>query len=80
MLHLIWVLRGSMCMLRNCMGELGWPNCLGMLGWFKYVEMLDWLELAFPTAGTCLFKVRPGVLSKTLSHMWGKLNLPMFFI
>ena len=24
------------------------------------------------------FKVRPGVLSKTLSHMWGKLNLPIF--
>ena len=22
--------------------------------------------------------VRPGVLSKTLSHMWGKLNLPIF--
>ena len=28
--------------------------------------------------GACLFKARPGVLSKTLSHMWGKLNLPMF--
>ena len=26
---------------------------------------------------TSLFKVRPGVLSKTLSHMWGKLNLPL---
>ena len=25
---------------------------------------------------TCLFKLRPGVLSKTLSHMQGKLNLP----
>ena len=24
------------------------------------------------------FKVRPGVLSKTLSHIWGKLNLPIF--
>ena len=36
------------------------------------------LELASPTACTCLSKVRPAVLSKTLSHMWGKLNLPMF--
>ena len=36
------------------------------------------LELACPTACACLFKVRPGVLSKTLSHMWGKLNLPIF--
>ena len=36
------------------------------------------LELACPTAWTCLLKVRPGVLSKTLSHMWSKLNLPMF--
>ena len=35
------------------------------------------LELTWPTACTCLFKLRPGVLSKTLSHMWGKLNLPM---
>ena len=26
----------------------------------------------------CLFNLRPGVLSKTLSHVWGKLNLPMF--
>ena len=60
------------------MGELGWPNCVGMLGWFKCVGMLGWLELAFPTTGTCLFTVRPGVLSKTLSHMWGKLNLPIF--
>ena len=24
------------------------------------------------------FKVRPCVLSKTLSHIWGKLNLPIF--
>ena len=36
------------------------------------------LELACPTACTCLFKVRAGVLSETLSHMWGKLNLPIF--
>ena len=36
------------------------------------------LELAYPTAYTCLYKVSPGVLSKTLSHMWGKLHLPIF--
>ena len=35
------------------------------------------LELACPTACACLFKVRPGVLSQTLSHMWDKLNLPI---
>ena len=72
MLHLIWIQRGSMCMFRTCEklhGGVGWPNCVGMLGWFKCVGMLGWLELAFPTAETCLFKVRPGVLSKTLSHM-----------
>ena len=40
--------------------------------------MLGLLELTCPTVCTCLFKLRPGVLSKTLSHMWGKLNLPMF--
>ena len=42
--------------------------------------VLELLELICPTACTCLFKLRPGVLSKTLSHMWGKLNLPMFSI
>ena len=60
------------------MGKLGWLNCMGMLGWFKWVGVLGWLELACPTACTCLLKVRLGVLSKTLSHMWGKLNLPIF--
>ena len=37
--------------------------------------MLKLLELTCPTACACLFKLRPGVLSNTLSHMWGKLNL-----
>ena len=36
------------------------------------------LELACPTACACLFKVRPGVLCKTLSHRYGKLNLSIF--
>ena len=60
------------------MGELGWPTCVGILGWFKWLGMLGWLELAYPTAWTCLFKGGPKVLSKTLSHMCGKLNLPIF--
>ena len=60
------------------MGELAWSKCVGMLVWFKWVGMLGWLELACPTAWACLFKVRPGVLIKILSHMWGKLNLPVF--
>ena len=58
------------------MGELGWPKCVGMLGRVKWGV----LELACPTACACLFKVRLGVLSKTMSHMWGKLNLPIFLI
>ena len=36
------------------------------------------LELTCSTACACLFNLRPGVLSKTLSQMWSKLNLPMF--
>ena len=36
------------------------------------------LELTCPTVCACLFNLRPGVLSKSPSHMWGKLNLPMF--
>ena len=70
-----------MHMLRTCEKlhwGLGWPNCVGMSGWFKCVGMIGWLELALPTNGTRLFNVRPRVLSKTLSHMWGKLNLPIF--
>ena len=50
------------------MGELGWPKCVGKLGCFNLVGVLCWLELAGPTAYACLFKVRPGVLSKNLSH------------
>ena len=60
------------------MGELGLPKCVGKPGWFNWVGMLGWLELTCPTACTCLFKLRPSVLSKTLSHIWGKLNLPIF--
>ena len=40
--------------------------------------MLELLELTCSTACACLFKLRTGVLSKTVSHMLGKLNLPMF--
>ena len=40
--------------------------------------MLCWLELACPAACACLSKVRPGVLSKTLYHICGKLSLPIF--
>ena len=38
------------------------------------------LGLACPTACACPFKVRPSVLSKTLFHICGKLNLPMFLL
>ena len=31
-----------------------------------------------PNCMFMLFKLRPGVLSKTLLHMWGTLSLPMF--
>ena len=57
---------------------LGWPKSVGMLSWFKWLGMLGWLELACPTVWACLFKVRPGVLSKTLFHILGKLNLLIF--
>ena len=59
-------------MLRTC------EKLYGVLVWFKWVGVLGWLGLAYPTACACLFKVRACVLSKTLSHMWGKLNLPIF--
>ena len=37
------------------------------------IVLLVWLLLLLP----CLFKVRPLVLSKTLSQMWDRLNLPI---
>ena len=39
---------------------------------------MELLELTCPTACACLFKLRLGVLSNTLSHIWGKLNLSIF--
>ena len=59
---------------KNCVWVLGGPKCVDKLGWVN----MGVLGLACPTACTCLFKVRPGVLSKTLSHICGKLNLHMF--
>ena len=53
---------------------LGCPKCVGKLGWVNSGV----LGLVCPTACACLFKVRLGVLSKTLSHICGKLNLAMF--
>ena len=45
----------------------------------NYRGVLILLELTLtPTVCACLLILRPGVLSKTLLHMWGKLNLPMF--
>ena len=66
--------------MKNLLGELGLPKCVGKLGWFKWVVMLGWLELAFPTVFVCLFKLIPGVFSKTLSHIRGKFNLPIFLV
>ena len=57
-------------------------RCEGKLALFIFGESwVDWmgvLEFVCPTAYVCLFKLKPEVLSKTLSLMWGKLNLPMF--
>ena len=47
------------------LGE-GWDDLIGGVG------------IGMPNCLACLLKLRPGMLSKTLSHMWGKLNLPMF--
>ena len=48
--------------------------------WDYLIGVLDLLELACPTTCACLFKLRPGVLSKTLSHMWVKLNLSCSYL
>ena len=38
-------------------------------GYRWMLELLELLELTCPTACACLFKLRPGDLSKRLSHM-----------
>ena len=40
---------------------------------YYYFSLISWLLLLLP----CLFKVRPFVLSKTLSQIWDRLNLPI---
>ena len=65
-------------MLRTCEILHRGVGLAEMCGMFKLVGVLCWLELACQTACAWLFKVKLCVLSKTLSHMWGKLNLPIF--
>ena len=59
------------------MGLLGWLNDMGVLGWFNGVGEL-FGNLNMPNALCMLFILRPGVLSRTLSHIWCKFNLPVF--
>ena len=40
---------------------------------YYYYSLNELLLLLLP----CLFRIRPLVLSKTLSQMWDRLNLPM---
>ena len=44
---------------------------------FKLIIKLNYLIRLGAIIINLPFKLRPWVLSKTLSHMWGKLNLPM---
>ena len=44
-------------------------NCMGVLGW---------VDSACPTPCACPFTLSPGVLRRMLSHIWCKLNLPIF--
>ena len=50
--------------------------CVSLM--LNYRKVLEMLELTYPTVCACLLTLRPGVLSKTLSHMWDKVNVPMF--
>ena len=54
-------------------GSWYYLNLGGNLG-----DLIGGVRIGMLNCHACLFKLRPGVLSKTLSHMWGKLNLPMF--
>ena len=61
---------------RRCEGKWALLKLWGQLQLLEEVlELLILLLLLLLL--TCLIKLRPGVLIKTLSHMWGKLNLPM---
>ena len=51
---------------------------MGVLGWFNGVGEIGWVIWACPTACTCLFILRLVVLRRPLSHIWCKLNFPIF--
>ena len=58
----------------------------GMWGWFKFtnptacalLELVGEFELLCLNAWVLFLRVIPGVLSKNISHMCGRLNLTMF--
>ena len=63
---------------QNLIGDMKRIGHYLNLGEVCLIGVLELLELTCKTAYAFLFKLRPGVLSKTLSHMWGILNIPMF--
>ena len=63
-------------MLRTCEKVRG-EVCIIYFWRGSWVDWMGVLELAYPTACTCLFKLRPGMLSKTLSDMWGSHRQPV---
>ena len=42
--------------------------------------VLGWVDWAYPISCACLFILSQGVLQSTLSHIWCKLNLPLFLL
>ena len=76
---LIYVLRGSMCMLRQgCYLSMLHSTCEKLhrvLGWFNGMGVLGWVDGACSKAWTCLSILSHGVLSRTLSHIWSRLNI-----
>ena len=48
--------------------------------YYKDIGNIGIVGLDMPNYMCMLFKLRLGVLSKTLSHMWGKLNIPMSYL
>ena len=76
------VLGCSMCIFRQgCSLSMLNRTCEkkhGVLGWFNSVGVLGWVDWACPIPCTFPFILSPGVLRRTLSNIWWKLNLPIF--
>ena len=63
-------------MLRIC--EKLWGSWVGLSVWVSQVGLIRGFGISMPNSLHMPFWTKTRCVNKTLSHMWGKLNFPMF--